>query len=93
MKRYRSVTAPGHNPPPAPRRRTHRLDDGGDAPLGAEQAVAVQLPAGVHLPLQHVHPHHAGVHGVGVLLHGRRRHRLPGVAAQRGDTQRHTLGF
>lgn len=61
---------------------TYRLDDGGQAPLSAQQPVAVQASPCVHTTVQHIHPKHTGVHGVGVLLHRSLGDCLPRMAVE-----------
>lgn len=60
---------------------TDRSHDGREAPLCAEESVAVQASLRVQAAVQHVHPDNVRVHGVGVLSHGGLDHRLPRVAA------------
>lgn len=60
-----------------------RSHDGREAPLGAEESVAVQAPPLVKVALQNVHPNHIWVHWVGVLPHGGLDDCLPWVTASK----------
>lgn len=62
--------------------QTHRSQEAWQAPLGAEEPVAVQPAMTIHISLQHIHSHDTGVHGVWVLLHGGLDDRVPRVAAE-----------
>lgn len=62
---------------------TDRSHNAREAPLSAEQSVAVQASSCIQAAVQHVHPDHVRVHGVRVLPHGGLDHRLPRVAAHR----------
>lgn len=60
---------------------TDRSHNAREAPLGAEEPVAVQASLLIQIAVQHVHPDHVWVHGVGVLPHSGLDHRLPRVTA------------
>lgn len=71
-------------------KHTYRLDDGGQTPLSAQQSVAVQASPCVHTTVQHIHPKHTGVHGIGVLLHGSLSDCLPGMAVEGERVYQHS---
>lgn len=58
-----------------------RSHDTGEAPLCAEESVAVQAALVVQVAFKHVHSDDVRVHGVGILPHGRLDHWLPRVTA------------
>lgn len=60
---------------------TDRSHDGWEAPLCAEESVAVQTSSFVQAALQNVHPDHIWVHRVRVLPHRCLDDRLPWVTA------------
>lgn len=59
---------------------THGFHDGRKTPLCAEESFAVEATPFVDVSVQNVHTDHAGVHGVGILLHSSLGHRFPRVA-------------
>lgn len=59
---------------------THGFHDGWKTPLCAEESFAVEATPFVNVSVQNVHTDHAGVHGVGILLHSSLGHRFPRVA-------------
>lgn len=66
--------------PRGKQRQAHRFHEAGQAPLGAEEAVAVKPAAAVHTALQHVDSHDTGVHWIWVLPHGSFDDGVPWVA-------------
>lgn len=60
--------------------KTYRFHYGWKTPLCAEQSLAVEASPFVDVPVQNVHADHAGVHGVGILLHSSFGHRFPRMA-------------
>lgn len=66
---------------------TDRSHDAREAPLCAEESVAVQASLFIQTTVQHVHPDHIRVHGVWVLPHGSLDHRLPWVTAHKDRTK------
>lgn len=59
---------------------THGFHDGWKTPLCAEESFAVEATPFVDVSVQNVHTDHAGVHGVGILLHSSLGYRFPRVA-------------
>lgn len=62
---------------------TDRSHDAREAPLCAEESVAVQASPFIQTAVQHVHPDHVRVHGVRVLPHGSLDNRLPWVTTHK----------
>lgn len=59
---------------------THGFHYGRKTPLCAEESFAVEASLFVDVSVQNVHTDHAGVHWVGILLHGSLGHRFPRMA-------------
>lgn len=61
---------------------TNRSHHTRQAPLSAQQPVAVKTAVFIQVSVQDVHSYHTGVHGIGVLSHRCFDHCLPGIAGK-----------
>lgn len=69
---------------------TDRSHNTGEAPLCAQESVAMQTSFIIQVAFEYVHSNNVGVHRIGILPHGSLDHGLPWVTADKTGEIRQT---